>query len=79
MFRKSNYDGKATHNGNQEQITILNPVRGRSLTSRYQETKTKTLVFTIQGTTLSSMVMKTIQMWDLRLNIDKRVKSIVHS
>ena len=47
MFRKSNYDGKATHNGNQEQITILNPVRGRSLTSRYQETKTKTLVFKV--------------------------------
>lgn len=26
---KSNYDGKASHNGNQEQITVLNPVPGR--------------------------------------------------
>lgn len=26
---KSNYDGKASHNGNQEQITVLNPAPGR--------------------------------------------------
>ena len=30
IFRKSNYDGKASHNGNQEQITVLNPTPGRS-------------------------------------------------
>ena len=35
MFRKSNYDGKATHNGNQEQIIVENPVPGRSLKIRY--------------------------------------------
>ena len=43
MFRKSNYDGKATHNGNQEQITILNPVRGRSLTVNIKKQKLKHL------------------------------------
>ena len=71
IFRKSIYDGKASHNGNQEQITVLNPAPGRSL-QKFCEKRNKLTIMCL-GTTLSSMDMKTIQMWASRLNIDNHI------